>query len=1216
MPLSNEWIIQGDATQLGAEPAPPLGLLPLTTALLSVRGLSRAEQQADFLLQTGPENLSDFSRLPGMAEAVQAVLRAVEEKKKICIYGDYDADGMTATALLLRALEVIGGEADFYIPHRLREGYGLHREAIRQIRERGAAFLITVDCGVSDAEEAAYAKSLGLTLVVTDHHRLPDVLPDAAALVNPELMPEPGKSKGMSGAGVAFALACCLFRQAGREADLSYLLQLAAIGTLADGMPLLGDNRILVTQGLLQINIHPLPGIVAMIRQAGLEGKTIGESQVVFSIAPRLNAAGRMDDPALAMALLTAEDIPAANPYVLRLETLNKQRQETDGTIYREAVAMLEADATLAARPVLILAGEGWHQGVVGITAARLMDRYHKPVILVSFEGDIGKGSGRSQAGFHLYQALSGASHLLLAFGGHAQACGLQIARDQFASFCANIEAYALLHASGDPKEGRAAALVDLAVRADQLTLAAVEELERLAPFGPANPKPAFALFGMALTEMKPMGQEKRHYQLFFRAPQTTPDTAGYAPTRPAAYSAERQTAPPSGALPARELTAVAFSLEETLFLPQVGETYDILCQPEINEWQGRRSVRVLLRDLRESRTGTVPGETLPPDGDIAAASDRKTNRLSGRDETETVMPTRSDVVLPNSPAALPDRGVVDWTLYRESILGGRDFRDKQIEALDALAQGKNTMLLMATGRGKTAVFQTAIAALNADKITIILYPLRSLARDQLQRMEKIMGPLGFRTALAWGGLDQWEKRTFFNDLYQGRIRLVLSTAEFLQAHLDRFKAVADRIGLFIVDEAHHLGETHRQAYKDLYQTWKKLGNPLLLAATATADDDVADRIIRDFNITNLTMEEHCRENLAIVDARGSRGGDTGGSSADSGAGGSSADSGAGGSDADSGGNGAGGSDADSGGNRADGGDNGADSGGLGLGARGRGGDSADKLAYLLATIDPAGKTIVYVNSRALTEELAHVLQDNLPDMKNTIGYYHGGLQSEARRRAEHAFLSGDCRLLVSTSAFGEGADIPDIRDVMLYHLCFSAAEFNQLSGRAGRDGAPARIHLLYHKSDLELNRMLLREEAPDRDALGSFYLCLREKASVRNPLSLSDADLAEEMQKRGYAGFSARTAGFALGILEEIDLLLREEEGGRRDIHLAPPPPAKLDLKQSALFMEGQKSVFLFEDYIKLAFSADGTALLAGVNRPILPERRRNIDDRRAAYS
>jgi single-stranded-DNA-specific exonuclease len=273
-----------------------------------------------------------------------------------------------------------------------------------------------------------------------------------------------------------------------------------------------------------------------------------------------------------------------------------------------------------------------------------------------------------------------------------------------------------------------------------------------------------------------------------------------------------------------------------------------------------------------------------------------------------------------------------------------------------------------------------------------------------------------------------------------------------------------------------------------------------------------------------------------------------------------------------------------------------------------RGMDKAGKLAHILDRAALGRKMIVYVNSRALTEEISQALQDNLPMMQNKIGYYHGGLFADARQRAEASFRDGDWDVLVSTSAFGEGTDIPDIRDVALYHLCFSRAEYNQLSGRAGRDGEPAIIHLLYSENDVEVNRRLLREEAPDRDALGSFYLLLREKAAAGNPLALSDMELASEMAQRGFAGFSEKTAGCCLGILEEISLLLREDEGGRRDIHLAPPPPAKLDLTQSSLYMEGLKGNVLFDEYLDLAFSPDMPKLLEGINRPILPERRRDL--------
>ncbi|MCL2165946.1 MAG: single-stranded-DNA-specific exonuclease RecJ [Clostridiales bacterium] len=1074
MTRNNIWHIDQDASALGAQPIPPLGLMPLTASLLRLRGISKAEDQLDFLRQKDLGDLSDFWRLPDMAAGVKAVRQAVEDGKKIWIYGDYDADGMTATALLWKALAALGCKADYYIPDRLKEGYGLHKEAISHIKGRGAEFLITVDCGVSSVEEAALARSLGMPMVITDHHRPPQVLPDVLALINPELMDSPGASRGMSGAGVAFAFSRCLLQDFGREEDMTDFLQLAAIGTLADGMPLAGDNRILTSLGLELMNRSPLPGIRAMAAQGGLEGKTIRENHISFHFAPRLNAAGRLDDPALGLRLLLAEDLPSARPYASRLAAINQQRQELEGLINGEIADRLEEDPALAAGPVLILEGEDWHPGVIGICAARLMDKYHKPAILVSFTGDTGRGSGRSLPGYPIYEALSQAAHLLPAFGGHALACGFQIHRKDLDSLRGIMEDYALQHWDKAQAETEAIRRADLLVALEQLTPAAMEDLERLAPFGAENPRPVLVLPAMRLAELRPMGQEKRHYQLFFQTSQ---------------MQGKKQS-----------LMAIAFSLEDTIFLPRTGACYDLLFSPEMNEWQGRTSVQILLKDLRLS------------DGETAAED-------SGAGEA----------------------GPVDWEAYRSDILGGHAYREKQIEALNALSAGKNTLLLMATGRGKTAVFQTAIAALGKEKISIVLYPLRSLARDQMNRMERVLQPLGIQSFLAWGGLDHWEKRAFFNNLYQGRIRLVISTAEFLQSHLDKFLPIAERIGLFVVDEAHHLGAGNRQSYKDLQKTWKKLGIPLFLATTATAEDACAEKIIHDFGIGALVAEEHCRENLAVQDARG--------------------------------------------------------------------GSREDKLAYLLQVIRQDRKMIIYVNSRALTEELSRTLQDNLPWMKNTIGYYHGGLLPEERQEAEKAFLSGAYRVLVSTSAFGEGADIPDIRDVALYHLCFSEAEYNQLSGRAGRDGKPAFIHLLYDKKDLELNRLLLREEAPDRSNLGSFYLLLREKAARANPLDISDEILAEEMTKRGFTGFTAVTAGYCLGILEEIALLLREEENGRRLIHLAPPPPAKLDLNQSSLYKEGKKNTLLFEEYAAFAFSSDLSALLAGINRPILPERRRSLD-------
>ena len=1188
------WIIKRDATAPASKPESRDGLAPLVEELLDARSASSMSERLDFIRPKSFSDLSDFRRLPDMDRAVREILQSLDAGLSVCIYGDYDADGMTSTVLLLKALAALGAEADYYIPHRINEGYGLNEEAIRLINAKGAKLLITVDCGVSDADEVALATRLGTRVVITDHHKPPAdpaSLPEAVAIINTELMDEPGPSMGMSGAGVAFALALCLLEDRGFERDCPLtreLAQLAAIGTVADGVPMLGDNRVITALGLRGMAGAPVPGIRAMMAVASVEAASLNEDSVSFALAPRLNAVGRLDDPALGVKLLLAKDPKEAGELALKFEALNKKRQDIDSAIFQEITSALDARADTMDKPILVLRGVNWHLGVIGITAARLMEKYNKPVILVSFDrepqsagqttdpdkgsdvvdisdlgnisdvgnvsdagnitdmgiisdagdisdvgtiSDVGKGSGRSLAGFDLHSALSQAASLLEAYGGHELACGLTIKESNFIAFRTLMEDIAAERYDPGDTRAREALTADLMVSYNQLGLEAIEGLERLAPFGNQNPRPIFAIMNMRLTDHKPIGQGNRHFRLFFAPMVNETSLAG-------------------------EFVVIAFSMEDIAEFPRLGEIYDVLIQAEINIWQGRRSPRYALKDIRVSAlyrgAGICPGGSAEAAAGVSAgwSADSGAEAAAGVSAGESVGPGTGESV-GSSAAINPGENVgagVDtvsgmdssgnWDKYKDAILGGRDFREKQLEALDALAGGANTLLLMATGRGKTAVFQTAIAAAGGQKVSIVIYPLRSLARDQLIRMRKTLAPFGLNTELAWGGLDHWEKKAFFNNLYNGRIHLVITTAEFLQAHLPKFGVIADRIGLFVVDEAHHIADKHRQAYKDLRTVWAKLGKPLLMATTATADDARAGSIIRDFFIRRLVIEDHRRENLEIVDARN--------------------------------------------------------------------GGREQKLSYLLSLIRDEGKMIIYVNSRALTEELSASLRDSLPWMKGLINFYHGGLLPDIRQEREKAFLSGDCRVLVSTSAFGEGADIPDIRDVVLYHLCFSKAEFNQLSGRAGRDGLTARIHLLYDKEDQDLNMLLLSEQAPDRDTLGGFYLLLKEAAAASNPIDMTDQRLTEEMRHRGYSGFSERTAEYCLGVLEELNLLLRERDGDARVIHFAPPPPAKLNLAQSSFYMEGQRNIDLFHEYTGLAFSPDLSSLLAGINRPILPEKPR----------
>jgi single-stranded-DNA-specific exonuclease len=475
----------------------------------------------------------------------------------------------------------------------------------------------------------------------------------------------------------------------------------------------------------------------------------------------------------------------------------------------------------------------------------------------------------------------------------------------------------------------------------------------------------------------------------------------------------------------------------------------------------------------------------------------------------------------------------------RRAILGDRDYHLKQKEALAALESGRNTLLVMGTGRGKTAVFQTVAAELAAQgKISILIYPLRSLVNDQYQRMRRQFESLGIAVHAVNGSMDAPERNRFFQLYGQGKVNIVLTTPEFICFHRDRFTAAGERIGLLVTDEAHHIRQGDRKGYQQLPEVWQALGRPLVLAATATADDETAGRINQAFQIRQWVLEDHVRENLRLTDVRKEK----------------------------------------------------------------------DKLAYLMKIAGRREKTVVYVNSRRQSMELAQTLRCYLPFMEREIGFYHGGLDSESRRGLENRFRDTELRLMVSTSAFGEGVDIPDIRHVVLYHMCFSRAEFNQLSGRAGRNQDEAWIHLLFNGEDMALNRMILSQKAPDREILARFYLMLKTLQKSRRFIEAADAELAGKMtasEKAGKVGEPVleETVSACLAILEEMKLLRLEYAGNRRYIHISPPPPAKLDLSDSIRFAEGQGEREAFEEFAAYIMNGSPDIILSGFNRPILPK-------------
>jgi single-stranded-DNA-specific exonuclease len=494
------WVESEVDTARAAALAKALRLHPLAARVLAARGLADpAEAQA--FLAAPLAGLPDPFSMKGMEAAVARVVRAIEGGERIACYGDYDVDGVTSTALLAVFLRAAGADVVTYVPHRLVEGYGLNRDAVARLAGQGVRLLVTLDCGITSVEEIRAAAALGVDTVVVDHHTVPVELPAAAAILNPH---QPGcayPSKDLAAVGVTFALAMALrrrLREQGRfgegrpEPNLKEALDLVALGTIADVVPLVGANRILVRWGLEELARARRLGVRALKRVAGIpEANPVTAGQVGFRLAPRINAAGRLDDAGRGVRLLLSDDPAAARALAEELDRENQARQEIERRILDEAVSDAVAAVRGGARG-LVLARDGWHPGVVGIVASRVAERFHRPAVLVGLADGTGKGSGRSIEGFHLHDALAACSGHLSRFGGHRHAAGLTLERAALPGFRAAFEAFAASRLS--PEDLVPRCRIDGWVAEPDVSERAAEDLGRLAPFGAGHPEPVFAL--------------------------------------------------------------------------------------------------------------------------------------------------------------------------------------------------------------------------------------------------------------------------------------------------------------------------------------------------------------------------------------------------------------------------------------------------------------------------------------------------------------------------------------------------------------------------------------------------------------------------------------------------------------------------------------------------------------------------------------------------
>ena len=467
-----------------------LGIPPVIAKILFHRGIHTKEEARRFF-KPDWSDLNDPFLMKDMDVAVDRIVRALERKERILIYGDYDVDGITSVSLLYLFLTKHGGNVGFYIPDRLREGYGLSSAGVIQAAKEGATLLITVDCGITGLEEIQHARQLGMEVIVSDHHEQGKELPEALAILNPKRKDCPYPFKELAGVGVAFKLAQALCRRLEiNEEDSRELIDLVALGSAADIVPLIHENRVLVKFGMERLNRLDRIGIRALAETSGLLGKPIGTGQVVFTLAPRINAVGRLGNAERAVKLLITESESQAKDIAQILESENRDRKNLDDVTFQETKTLIEKNAQFSEARTVVLAKDGWHPGVIGIVASRIVEQFCRPTVMIALDGDLGKGSARSISNFDIYSALKGCEDLLLSYGGHRHAAGLMIKQDQIERFRERFEQIAAQNIREEDLTHKI--WVDAEIMLPEITDKFVRLMNLFAPFGPQNMRPVF----------------------------------------------------------------------------------------------------------------------------------------------------------------------------------------------------------------------------------------------------------------------------------------------------------------------------------------------------------------------------------------------------------------------------------------------------------------------------------------------------------------------------------------------------------------------------------------------------------------------------------------------------------------------------------------------------------------------------------------------------
>ncbi len=1200
-----------------------LGIAPVVARVLAARGVCDPTEASRFLSPSLTRDWADPLDIPGMRQAADRVEQALRNHERITIYGDFDVDGMSATCLLTLALRRLGGMVHPFIPHRFGEGYGLSREALDRLRqESDPKLIITVDNGISAAKEVEWLLDEGIDVVITDHHEPGDLVPQGVPVCDPKLS-ETCYSRELAGAGVALKLVCEL----GKRWDMPDLWReytdVATLGTVSDMMLLEGENRALVCEGINLMRRTSRPGLVSLAATANIELCDITSDELPFSLVPRLNAAGRMGTTDVAFNLLLTDDPAEAAVLAGRLEQVNTERRETELALTDAALEKVEK--TYHGGRVIVVGGEGWHEGVKGIVASRIVNRYHVPTILFSIKDGIARGSGRSVGNVDLFHAVEQCQDLLIRFGGHSGAVGVTCEEDKLDALRERLDqVLGQLPAEEFESRGEVAAIVSL----DEVTRESIYALEVLQPFGQGNKKPLFGLRGVCMRNRARVGTSSNHLRFNVTDGVTS-------------------------------MPAIMFRVPKIDRAVKCEEAVDLVFEAVNETWQGQTKPKLMVRDIIYRHPDATK---LPEDSHIASFTDELFLRAPefllrddyagiadsagfntkvvgvSFEERQSVVATLSagdslkiarecsNEVDPNAMAVftlaglqvgylrrqisavlapIVDAGGVRYEAAVSEVTGGTDgrsfgvnvhvsridatvedqgekqrlqeVRDRlaksdyaqltedlrrqmigdhallpaQREALNALGQGNNVLAIMATGRGKSLIFH-----IHAAREALV----RGRASVFVYPLRALVADQAFHLSEAFGELGMTVRvltgETSLADRDATFSALESGEVDVLLTTPEFLTIHVERFAStgrvgFVVIDEAHHAGTAKGGSRSSYLSMPEVLQALNNPTALAVSATAADEVARE--ICRLLSID---ENNVLVD-RSVR---------------------------------------------------------ENLQVRDCRG-TRDREAALISAVSGGEKTVVYVNSREQSISLARMLRTAVPELGSRIAFYNAGLTRSDRSRVEEAFRSGELTCIVSTSAFGEGVNLPDIRNVMLYHMPFGQIEFNQMSGRAGRDGQPSQVWLLFGAGDARINERIIASSAPERPELVALYRTLRaiaEQTVVQTGeefFSLTNGEIAQQASAVDpRVALDDQTVSTGISIFRELGLVETMGFSAARRI-CVKRSPGRVELEASTRYLEGLHARDEFINFRNWALNASPEQMLERINRPITPGFGRVVD-------